>query len=229
MVGKNVKMYMVHTSTFESIDIFRKYREMGYKFYNETTPNYLTYDYSIYEGKYGYRYIMSPPFRAPQEINSLWSRISLNEISIIGSDHCVYSDEQKKRHGKEIPAFNNVPNGTPGTETILPLLFTNGVLKGKIDLPQMVSITSKNAAELFGLKSKGSLLPGYDADVVIIDPKKEFKVSYKMLHSNIDYSIFEGMELYGFPDMVILRGNIVNENGDITAKAGSGEYIKGDV
>ena len=229
MIGKNVKMYMVHTSTFEAVDIFRKYREMGYHFYNETTPNYLTYDYSIYEGKYGYRYIMSPPFRSASEMTGLWSRLSLNEISIIGSDHCVYSDEQKKRHGTEIPSFNNVPNGTPGTETILPLLFTNGVLKGKITIPQMVAITSKNSAEMFGLKSKGDLLPGYDADMVILDPKKEFTVSYKMLHSNINYSIFEGMKLHGFPEKVILRGNTVGDNGEITAKAGSGKYIKGEI
>ncbi len=229
MIGKNVKLYMVHTSTYESVDIFREYRKKGYKFYNETTPNYLTYDYSIFEGKYGYRYIMSPPFRTNKEINGLWSRLAMDEIYIIGSDHCVYSDEQKKRHMDTVPPFNDVPNGTPGTETILPILFTNGYMKGKISMEQLVSITSTNVARLFGLKNKGNILPGYDADIVIIDPEKEFEVSYKMLHSNINYSIFEGMKLHGFPDMVILSGNIVSENGNILSEPGTGKYIKGEV
>ncbi len=229
MIGKNVKMYMVHTSTFEAVDIFRKYRERGYKFFNETTPNYLTYDYTIFESKYGYRYIMSPPFRTEDELSGLWGRMANNELSIMGSDHCVYSDEQKKRHSDKVPPFNEVPNGTPGTETILPLLYTNGVLKNKITMDQLVTITSKNTADMFGLKSKGNLLPGYDADIAIVDPKKEFKVSYEMLHSNIKYSIFDGMILKGFPETTILRGRKVFENGNILSDAGTGKYVRGTI
>ena len=97
-----------------------------------------------------------------------------------------------------------------------------------ITLPQLVSITSRNNAALFGLKSKGNLLPGYDADLAIVDPKKKFKVSAEMLHSNIDYSIFEGEELQGFPDMTILRGEKAMEDGQILVKAGHGKYIKGE-
>ena len=227
MIGKDVLMYMVHTSTGEAVDIFRSYRNMGYKFYNETTPNYLTYDYTILQKEHGYRYIMSPPFRTQREIHDLWNRLANNEIKIIGSDHCVYSDSQKRRHKDEIPSFNEVPNGTPGTETILPLLFTRGVMEGKITLPQLVSLTSGNSAELFGLKQKGNLLPGYDADIAIVDPSKEFTVTAKMLHSNIDYTIFEGMNLKGFPDITILRGKKVMENGNILVKPGEGKYVKG--
>ena len=172
---------------------------------------------------------MIPPFRTKDEISGLWGRLSNNEISIIGSDHCVYSDEQKKRHSDKTPPFNEVPNGTPGTETILPLLFTKGVMSGKITMEQMVSITSKNTAELFGLKSKGNLLPGYDADIAIVDPKKEFKVSYEMLHSNINYSVFDGMILKGFPESTILRGKKVFENGNILSEAGTGKYIGGKI
>ncbi|KPV45178.1 MULTISPECIES: dihydropyrimidinase [Acidiplasma] len=229
MIGRDVTLYMVHTSTYESVDIFREYRKKGYKFYNETTPNYLTYDYSVLEGEYGYRYIMSPPFRTQAEIDGLWSRLAMDEIYVMGSDHCVYSDEQKKRYMDKVPPFNEVPNGTPGTETILPLLFTNGYMKGKISMEQLVSVSSTNPAKLFGLKNKGNLLPGYDADIVIIDPKKEFTVSYKMLHSNIKYSIFEGEKLYGFPEITILKGKKVMENGRILASAGSGKYVPGEI
>ncbi len=228
IIGKEVKMYMVHTSTYEAIDIFRKYREMGYHFYNETTPNYLTNDYTVFQGKYGYRYVMSPPFRTQNEVKQLWSRVSNNQICVFGSDHCVYSDQQKKRHGNTIPPFNEIPNGTPGTETILPLLFTHGVLKGKITLQQLVSMTSRNNAALFGLKNKGNLLPGYDADIAIVNPRKKFKVSANMLHSNIDYSIFEGEELQGFPDITVLRGEKAMEDGEILIKAGHGKYIRGE-
>ncbi|KQB36397.1 hypothetical protein AOG54_07520 [Acidiplasma aeolicum] len=129
----------------------------------------------------------------------------------------------------KVPPFNEVPNGTPGTETILPLLFTNGYMKGKISMEQLVSVSSTNPAKLFGLKNKGNLLPGYDADIVIIDPKKEFTVSYKMLHSNIKYSIFEGEKLYGFPEITILKGKKVMENGRILASAGSGKYVPGEI
>ncbi|MEM0140224.1 MAG: dihydropyrimidinase [Ferroplasma sp.] len=229
MIGKKVKMYMVHTSTAEAVDIFRKYREQGFKFYNETTPNYLTYDNSVYRGEFGYRYIMSPPFRKESEIKDLWERMSLGDIKLIGSDHCTYSDSQKMRHGDTVPPFNSVPNGTPGVETILPLLFTNGVLKGKLTIEQLVDITSRQSALLFGLQKKGNLLPGFDADVAIIDPKKEFKVTSSMLHSNIDYSIFDGMMLKGFPDMTIVRGMKAMENGDILLKPGDGKYIPGQI
>ncbi len=227
LIGKNVVMYMVHTSTYEAVDIFRRYREKGYRFFNETTPNYLTYDYHIMEGEFGYRYVMSPPFRTKDEIEGLWQRMRLGDISIIGSDHCVYSDDQKRRGKSNIPAFNEIPNGTPGVETILPLLFTNGVMKGKITLEQLVNITSKQSAAHFGLESKGDILPGYDADLVIIDPLKEMKVESDLLHSNINYSIFEGMSLRGFPETTFLRGKKAMENGEILLKAGEGRYIPG--
>ncbi len=230
LIGKHVRLYMVHTSTFEAVDIFRQYRLKGYTFYNETTPNYLTYDYSILEDKYGYRYIMSPPFRTKEEVAGLWKRLSLGEVSLVGSDHCVYSDDQKKRHRDTVPPFNEVPNGTPGTETILPLLFTLGVKKGLLSLEHLVRLTSTNSAGFFGLsRSKGNLLPGFDADLVIIDPKKELTVSSETLHSNINYTILDGMKLSGFPDMTVLRGNIVYENGEITAEKGSGRYLRGKI
>ncbi len=228
-IGKKVKMYMVHTSTYEAADVFRKYREQGFSFYNETTPNYLTYDYKIYEGESGYRYIMSPPFRKESEINGLWDRLALGDIKLIGSDHCVYSDQQKKRHGDQVPPFNAVPNGTPGVETILPLLFTNGVMKGRITLEQLVALTSRQSALLFGLRNKGNLLPGYDADIAIVDPTREFKITPSMLHSNIDYSIFDGMLLKGFPEIAIVRGQKAMEDGNILFKKGDGRYIPGEI
>lgn len=227
LVGKHVRLYIVHTSTKEAVEIMRGYRENGYMFYNETTPNYLTYDYKILEKANGYRYIMSPPFRREEEVEGLWNHLRLNNIFTVGSDHCAYSDDQKMRHGKVLPPFNQIPNGTPGTETILPLLFTNGVKKGRITMEQLVSTTSKNPSILFGLEDKkGDIKPGLDADLVIIDPKKEKTVTPEILHSNLNYTILEGTKLAGWPTVTILRGEVVYENGELKTKKGSGKYLK---
>lgn len=229
-VGKDVKMYMVHTSTGESVDVFSSYRMNGYQFYNETTPNYLIMDNEILNRQDGYRLIMSPPFRVKEQLDKLWERLAFGEIQIIGSDHCVYSDEQKKRYKDEIPPFNEVPNGVPGVETILPLMYYYGVKKGRISMQKLVEITSANVAKMFDIyPRKGSIMPGSDADIAILDPKKKVKISPEILHSNIDYSIFDGMEVEGWPSATIRRGEVVFQDGEVIAKPGSGQYIPGAV
>lgn len=229
-VGKDVKLYLVHTSTGEAVDIMSSYRMKGYNFFNETTPNYLIMDNDILNRQDGYRLIMSPPFREKDQLDMLWERLAYGEIQTIGSDHCVYSDEQKRRYKEEIPSFNEVPNGVPGVETILPLMFHYGVKKGRIDMQRLVEVTSANPAKLFGLyPRKGSIMPGSDADIAVLDPDRRMKISADVLHSNIDYSIFEGMEVEGWPHTTIRRGEVVFTDGEVTAKPGSGKYIPGTV
>ncbi len=229
-VGRDVKLYLVHTSTGQAVDILSSYRKKGYQFFNETTPNYLIMDNDILNRQDGYRLIMSPPFRVKNQLDMLWERLAYGEIQTIGSDHCVYSDEQKKRYKEEIPSFNEVPNGVPGVETILPLMFYYGVKKGRINMQRLVEVTSANPAKLFGLyPRKGSIMPGSDADIAILDPNKKVKISPDLLHSNIDYSIFDGMEVEGWPETTIRRGEVVFQNGEVTAKQGSGKYVPGVV
>ena len=227
-VGKAVKLYMVHTSTGEAVDVMSQYRKKGYMFYNETTPNYLIMDNEVLNRADGYRLIMSPPYRVKEQLDMLWERLAYGEIQMIGSDHCVYSDEQKKRYKQEIPPFNTVPNGVPGVETILPLMYYFGVKKDRISMTKLVEITSANVAKLFGLyPTKGSIMPGSDADLVIFDPKRKVRINADVLHSNIDYSIFDGLEVEGWPYQTIRRGEIVYEGGKVLAKPGSGSYIPG--
>lgn len=229
-VGKNVKLYLVHTSTGKAVDIMARYRKKGYQFYNETTPNYLIMDREVLNRDDGYRLIMSPPFRKNDQLDKLWERLAFGDISTIGSDHCVYSDEQKRRYKEEIPSFNEVPNGVPGVETILPLMYFYGVKKGRISMQKLVEVTSANPAKLYGLyPRKGSLMPGSDADIAILDPERKVKITPELLHSNIDYSIFDGMEVVGWPHATIRRGDLVFSEGEVTAEKGSGKYIPGVV
>ncbi|AWR93716.1 dihydropyrimidinase [Acidianus brierleyi] len=228
LVGKDVKMYIVHTSTGEAVDIISNYRKMGYKFFNETTPHYLTLNTEMLKRPDAFRYVMSPPLRSDEQRTKLWYRLASGDIFTIGSDHCVYSDLQKKRHMEKVPPFNEIPNGVPGTETILPLLYYFGVKKGIISMERFIEVTSLNPAKLFGLyPQKGTIMPGSDADFAIIDPEKKVRISPDVLHSNIDYTIYDGVEVEGWNVMTMRRGEIVYEEGQVIGKKGSGKYIPG--
>lgn len=228
MVGKDVKMYIVHTSTGEAVDIISSYRKQGYKFYNETAPHYLTLTTEYLKRPDGYRYVMSPPLRSDEQRTKLWMRLVSGDIFTIGSDHCVYTDAQKKRYRDKVPPFHEIPNGVPGTENILPILFYFGVKKGIISMERFVEVTSYNPARLFGLyPKKGVIMPGADADFAVIDPNMRIKVTADVLHSNINYTIYEGMEVEGWNVMTIRRGDIVYENGQVVGEKGSGKYIPG--
>ncbi|WP_170254108.1 dihydropyrimidinase [Acidianus ambivalens] len=228
MIGKDVKMYIVHTSTGEAVDIISSYRRQGFKFFNETAPHYLTLNTDFLKRPDGYRYVMSPPLRSDEQRTKLWMRLASGDIFTIGSDHCVYSDAQKKRYKEEVPPFNEIPNGVPGTENILPILFYYGVKKGIISMERFVEVTSYNPARLFGLyPRKGTIMPGSDADFAVIDPNRKVRISADVLHSNINYTIYDGMEVEGWNVMTIRRGEVVYEEGQVIGKKGSGKYIPG--
>ncbi|BFH74015.1 dihydropyrimidinase [Sulfurisphaera javensis] len=228
LVGKHVKMYIVHTSTGEAVDIITSYRKEGFKFFNETAPHYLMLNTEYLKRPDGYRFVMSPPLRSDEQRTKLWMRLASGDIYTVGSDHCVYSDAQKKRYKDDVPPFHEIPNGVPGTETILPLLFYFGVKRGIISMERFIEVTSYNPARLFGLyPRKGSIMPGADADFAVIDPNRRVKLSADVLHSNINYSIYDDVEVEGWNIMTIRRGEIVYEEGQVIAKKGSGTYIPG--
>ncbi|BBG25091.1 dihydropyrimidinase [Sulfuracidifex tepidarius] len=225
---KGVTMYQVHTSTGEAVDVMSSYRSRGMSYFNETTPHYLTLTLEALKRPDGYKYVMSPPLRSDDQRTKLWQKLASGEIYTVGSDHCVYSVSQKRRHREEVPSFHEIPNGVPGTETILPLLFYFGVKKGKISMERFVEVTSTNPAKLFGLyPRKGVVQPGADADFAVIDPAKRVKITPDVLHSNIDYTIYDGIEVEGWNVMTIRRGEVVMEEGQITSPRGSGVYVPG--
>lgn len=169
----------------------------------------------------------SPPLRKKEDIDALWQGIADGSVSIIGSDHVGYTKAQKEGHSER---FIDVPNGCPGAECRVPIVYSEGVGKGRISLPRFVEVVSTNAAKMFGIyPQKGVIAPGSDADIVIIDPNKEKVLNVENLHMKVDWSLYKGMKVKGWPVMTILRGKIIVENEKFLGKAGDGKFVKGKI
>jgi len=203
-------LYIVHLSTRDALAKIREARARGVRVFAETCPQYLLLTEEKYELK-GFepaKYIISPPLRTARDNSALWNGIKSGDIQVAATDHCPFDFKgMKDRYGKK--DFRKVPNGVPGVETLLMLLHSEGVVKGKISLGKMVEILSTNPARIFGLKEKGALLPGKDADVVVFDPGREFTIDHRKLHMNVDYNPYKGFKITGMPHLVYSRGRLV--------------------
>jgi dihydropyrimidinase len=179
----------------------------------------------LYEKNFeGAKWVMSPPLRENKDQEALWAGIRQGLIQVIGTDHCPFMWKDKKLGEND---FTKIPNCAPGIEHRLELLFSEGVLKNRIDLNKFVEINSTNAARIFGLfPEKGTIAPGSDADIVIFDPDKEHSVSVNTHHHNCDYSAYEGWKVKGKTETVILRGEIAIKNGKINIQKGYGKFLK---
>jgi dihydropyrimidinase len=219
--------YIVHQTTKEGLEIISKYRMEGLNVFDETCPHYLTRTKKYLEDKKtGRYYICSPPLREEDDILALWDALNSGKIQTVGSDHVPYTIAQKE----EFNEFTKVPNGTPGVETRVPIIFSEGVKKGRISLSRFAEVTSTNVAKIFGLyPKKGTIQVGSDADLVIIDPHWEHKLRADDLHTDSDLSIYEDMTANGWPTHTILRGNVIIENGAFHGKSGSGQYLSAKV
>lgn len=216
-------LYVVHLSTQEGLDHIRRAQHEGHPILCETCPQYLEFTNDAYNRKDGLNFILSPPLRLKKDQRALWAGIQNGEIPAMGTDHCPFSTQQKQL-GKG--HWRNVPNGTMGVETMLPYLFSEGVNKGRISLTRLAQILSENTAKIHGLQSKGTLEVGKDADIVVVDPALKKKVRAKDMHTNSDYTIYEGVELKGWPIMTLSRGKVVVEGGKILAKRGQGKFVE---
>ena len=220
-------LYVVHLSTKDGLEYIKNARECGQKVYAETCPQYLLLDKSKYElqNNEGLKSIMSPPLRSIENCEALWKGIKDGYIQTIGTDHCPFSFNRDRQLGKE--DFTKCPNGAPGVEERIPLIFSEGVMKNKIDLNKFVEVCCTNPAKIFGLyPKKGTISVGSDADITIIDPNKEVVLTTDKLHSNVDYTAYEGFKLKGYPIFTILRGKVVSKDGEFVGKKGYGKYIK---
>lgn len=220
-------LYIVHLSTEGGLNHIIRARSKGSKVYAETCPQYLLLD----EEKYnepdcgGLKYIMSPPLRKKTNTESLWKGLHDGYIQVVATDHCPFSFNKDKQAGRD--DFTKCPNGAPGVEERIPLLFSEGVMKGKIGINRFVEVCCTNPAKLFGMyPKKGTIAPGSDGDIVIIDPEREVTLTQNMLHSNADYTAYEGFRLKGYPVLTISRGEIVAKDGEFTGQKGRGKYIK---
>jgi len=194
------------------------------KVFVETCIQYLLLDASKYEQEDGAKWVMSPPLRQPKDQEALWAGINQGLIQIVATDHCPFNWEQKQM-GKD--DFSRIPNGHPAIEHRMELLWSEGVIKGRISPQKFVEVTSTNVAKIFGMyPRKGSLAPGSDADVVILDPRAEHKLSASTHHMNVDYSGYEGWDVTGKCETVILRGKVAIENQQMKVDKGYGQFVK---
>ncbi|MBI5367014.1 MAG: dihydropyrimidinase [Planctomycetes bacterium] len=222
-----VPLYIVHLSAAEAMQEVRRARDRGVKAYAETCPQYLflSYDNYLEPGFAGAKYVMSPPLRPKGNEEHLWKALALGDLQAVSTDHCPFNMSGQKELGKE--SFAKIPNGAPGIETRLLLLYNGGVNTGLISLNRFVELVSTNPARMFGLyPKKGTILPGADADILIWDPKKQVTISAATHHMRVDYNPYEGWKVVGAPATVLLRGKVMLENGTFTGKAGDGRFVK---
>jgi dihydropyrimidinase len=202
-------------------------RDRGLPAFAETCPQYLFLSYDNYEepGFEGAKYVMSPPLRPKETQDRLWRGLAYNDLQAISTDHCPFCMKEQKTLGEG--DFSKIPNGAPGIETRMSLVYDGGVRTGRISLNRFVELTSTSPAKIFGLfPRKGTIAPGSDADIVIFDPEKKQRLSAKTLHMKVDYNPYEGREVTGVTDTVISRGRVIVDNGSFTGRAGAGSFLR---
>ncbi len=216
--------YVVHMTCKDALDRVRQALVRNQRVFIETCVQYLLLDDSLYDqGFLGSKFVMSPPLRKKSDQEALWSGIKQNLIQVVATDHCPFCMDQK-RMGEH--AFNKIPNGAPGIEHRVSLMFSEGVVKNRISLNKFVDVTATQPAKIFGLyPKKGAIAVGSDADLVIFDPGAEEVLSAKTHHMNCDYSAYEGMRVKGRVNTTILRGAVVLDEGEFKAERGSGNYL----
>lgn len=219
-------LYIVHNTCKEAVFEIARAREEEYPIMGETCTQYLLLSEDEYykEGFEGAKCVMSPPLRSKDNFKYLWKAIRNNTLQVVATDHCPFFMKQKEL-GKD--SFDKIPNGAPGIELRMALLYTYGVLKNEININKFVEVTSTNAAKIYGMyPKKGTIAVGSDADLVIFDPNKEIEVTVDILHENVDYTPYEGFKLKGFPEVTLSRGEIIAKNGKFVGEIGRGEFIK---
>ena len=222
-----VPIYIVHLSAAEALEKVTEARDRGLPAYAETCPQYLFLSYDDYEepGFDGAKYVMSPPLRPKAGQKELWRGLASNDLQAVSTDHCPFCMKEQKELGRA--DFSKIPNGAPGIETRMSLVYDGGVRTGYISLNRFVELTSTAPAKIFGLyPRKGTIAPGTDADIVIFDPERQLKLSAKTLHMKVDYNPYEGRQVRGAPDTVLSRGRVIVEAGRFVGRAGGGSFIK---
>lgn len=221
-----VPLYVVHTSCEEAHEAIRRARQQGKRVWGEPLIQHLTLDESEYfheDWDHAARRVMSPPFRNKKHQDSLWAGLMSGSLSVVATDHCAFTTEQK-RNG--IGDFSKIPNGTGGLEDRMPMLWTHGVSTGRLTLNEFVAVTSTNIAKILNCyPKKGAILVGADADIVVWDPEKEKTISADRQQSSIDYNVFEGHKVKGLPRYTVTRGHVAVADGEIKTREGHGEFV----
>jgi dihydropyrimidinase len=222
-----VPVYIVHVSCEAAHEAIRRARALGKRVYGEPLIQHLTLDEGEYFNRdwdYAARRVMSPPFRDKVNQDSLWAGLAAGSLQVVATDHCAFTTEQKRMG---VGDFRKIPNGTGGLEDRLPVLWTKGVKTGRLTMNEFVAVTSTNIAKILNIyPRKGAIAVGSDADIVVFDPDKKKTISAAKQFSAIDYNVFEGVAVSGLPRFTLSRGEIVFQDGDVTAEDGRGRFIE---
>lgn len=220
-------VYIVHLSCNDALEKVREARDRGLPVYAETCPQYLylsieNFDVPDFEGA---KYVFTPPLREKWHQEKLWNGLKRDHLQVVSTDHCPFCFKEQKELGRG--DFTKIPNGGPGVEHRMSLIYSGGVAAGRFSVNRFVELVSTTPAKLFGLyPRKGTIAVGSDADLVIFDPNRKHTISAKTHHMRVDYSMFEGIEVTGMPQTVLSRGRIVVDDDKFLGHAGAGEFLK---
>jgi dihydropyrimidinase len=220
-------LYVVHVTCREAVDPIRRAREQGWDVWGETCTQYFfrSIDDLAQSDFEGAKYVYSPPARDASNHDVLWNAVRTDALSAISTDHCAFLFDGQKTLGKD--DFTKIPNGGPGLEDRLKMIHQFGVRGGRISLNRMVDLLATQPAKLFGLyPRKGTIAVGADADLVVFDPERRETLSASTHHSKCDYNLYEGMEVVGAPEHVLLRGSVLVEGGELVCSPGSGRFVR---
>jgi dihydropyrimidinase len=220
-------VYIVHVSSEDALEQVREARDRGVPVFAETCPQYLLLSIEDLERPNfeGAKYVLTPPLRPKEHQGKLWDGLKHDQLQVVSTDHCPFCFADQKTLGKD--DFTKIPNGGPGIENRMQLIYHYGVNSGKLSLNRFVETVSTAPARIFGLyPKKGEIAPGSDADVVIWDPNAAHTISARTHHMRVDYSMFEGFEVRGNARTVLSRGEVIVDGGRFLGKAGRGHYLK---
>jgi len=225
----NVPLYIVHLSCSDALDEVKRARARGVDVMAETCPQYLFLDLDYYDRPNfeGAKWVMTPALREKWNQDVLWDGLKLGHLANVATDHCPFCFSGQKELGRD--SFTAIPNGAPGVENRMSLMFHGGVVQGRISLNRFVELTSTAAAKTFGMfPKKGTIAVGSDADIVIFDPEKKQTISIDnpdTHHMRVDYSAYEGFEVQGWSETVLSRGRVIVDKGSLSTQGG-GQFIK---
>lgn len=215
-------VYIVHLADKEGLDEVIRAKEEGVPVYAETCPQYLNFTCEVYKRSDGRNFVCSPPMKGQESQDALWAAIRNGFIDTVATDHCPFQSYEKD-WGKD--NFTKIPNGCSGLENLYPYMLSKAN-EGAITFQKAVELCCANPARIFGCPTKGGLEVGKDADIVIYDPHKEFTITQSAMHSDSDHTIWEGVELHGYPVQTYSRGKLVYDNGTFTGTPGWGTYLR---
>ena len=220
-------VYIVHLSCNDALEKVREARDRGLPVHAETCPQYLYLSIENFEvpGFEGAKYVFTPPLREKWHQQKLWEGLKQNALEVVSTDHCPFCFKEQKELGKD--DITKIPNGGPGIEHRLSLVYSGGVGGAHFGVNRFVELVSTTPAKLFGLyPRKGTIAAGADADLVIFDPQRKHKISAKTHHMRVDYSMFEGIEVTGMPELVMSRGEVIVQGDKFLGRAGRGQFIR---